>query len=146
MSEQLIIREGDLKLYQTVDGGEIVVSFGEPEMEGGLFTSVFISLFESDTTDYWMNGFLEESEKVEGRFYSYIKGQSKTPSTMQRAIELAKLDLDWMIKNKIADEINVDISSIDVKRISLKIEIVKNSFTILESKFDINWSYTAEAV
>ncbi len=138
--------EGDIKLYQTSDGAEITCTFGEPEMEGGLFTSVFIALFESDTADSWLNEYLPESEKIEGRFYSFIKGQSKTMSNMNKAIEFAKLDLDFMIKNKIADEINVDIQSKDSKSILLNIEIIKNKLIILESKFDVNWSYTAEAL
>ena len=140
------LREGDLKLYQTNDGGEISVSFGEPEMEGGLFTSVFLSLFESDNTDYWMNEYLTESEKVEGRFYEFIKGVPKTPQNMTKAIDFANQDLEWMITNLIADEINIDIESKDVKSITMKVEIIKNSLIILESKFDVNWSYTAEAL
>jgi phage gp46-like protein len=142
----MIIREGDIKLYQTSDGGEINITFGEPEMEGGLFTSVFISLFESDATDVWINEYLQEDEKVEGRFYSFIKGVPKTISNIQKASEFAKMDLAWMIKNKTADEINVDIQSKDIKSITLNIEIIKNGLIILETKFDINWSYTAEAL
>lgn len=142
----MTIYEGDFKLYQTSDGGEINVTFGEPEMEGGLFTSVFISLFESDSVDSWLNEYLEESEKIEGRFYSYIKGVPKTPQNMTTAIGYASQDLEWMLKNKTADEINVDIESKDVKSILLKVEIIKNGLIILESKFDINWSYTKEAL
>lgn len=139
------MREGDIKLYQTNDGGEILVALGEPEMEGGLFTSVFISLFESDNTDYWMNEWLPEEEKITGYFYSFIKGVPKTPSNMVKAADYAKMDLDWMIKNNVADEINVDIESKDVKSISLFVEIIKNGLTILNSKYDVNWSYTSEA-
>lgn len=138
------MREGDIKLYQTNDGGEILVTLGEPEMEGGLFTSIFISLFESDNTDYWMNEWLPEEEKITGYFYSFIKGVPKTPSNMVKAADYAKLDLDWMIKNNIADEINVDIQSNDVKSISLSVEIIKNKLNILNSKFEINWGYTVE--
>lgn len=140
------MREGDLKVYQTNDGGEITVTFGEPEMEGGLFTSVFISLFESDNSDHWMNEYLPEAEKIEGRFYEFIKGVSKKPSNMNKAIEYANQDLAWMIKNNIADEINIDIESTDVKRITMKVEIIKNKLIIIESKFDVNWAYTVEEI
>jgi phage gp46-like protein len=134
-------REGDLKLYQTADGAEITCTFGEPEMEAGLFTSVFISLFESDNTDNWLNEYLQEDEKIEGQFYSFIKGAPKTISNINKAIEYVKQDLDWMIRNKSADEINVDITSTDVKSILLEIEIVKDGSVILDSNFNINWMY-----
>ena len=43
-------------------------------------------------------------------------------------------------------KINVDISSTDVKRILLEIEIVKDGSIILESNFNINWMYQVGAM
>ena len=135
------LREGDLYIYQTPDGGDIKNTLGEPVMDGGLESAVYLSLFLSESSAHWMNEYFSDDEKIECRFAAYIKGAPKTASTITRAEELAGLDLAWMTRAKIADEIDVTITSTDAKTAALMVEIRKNGTTILQTQYSVNWSH-----
>ena len=135
------LREGDLYVYQTPDGGEIKNVLGEPVMDGGLENAVYLSLFASETGGHWMNEYLSEDEKIECRFYSYVKGAPKTASTMTRAEDLALLDLAWMIRVQLADEINATITSADAMTATILVEVKKNGTVVLSTQYNVNWSY-----
>ena len=135
------LRDGDIYVYQTPDGGEIKNVLGEPVMDGGLENAVYLSLFACETDGHWMNEYLDEDEKIECRFYSYIKGAPKTASTMTRAEDLALLDLAWMKKAQLADEINVTVESVNVQAVTILVEVKKNGTNVLSTQFNVNWTY-----
>lgn len=140
------LREGDLYLYQTPDGGEISVKNGEPVMDGGFQTAMYLSLFGNTTgREWWGNEYLTESEKLKGEFYSFINGSPKSVANILQAEELAKKDLNWFLTEKIADEINVNITSEDQDRISLSVEILANGVIIDKNIFKINWGLEKES-
>jgi phage gp46-like protein len=132
-------RKGDLYLYDTENGGEISIRNGEPVMDGGMESAVYLSLFGSDNSEHWMNEYLIGSEKVEGRFFSFIKGTGKTADTMKRAQKIAEMDLLWFVKDGIADEVTVDLSSINTIHILLTVNIMKDKNTLHNSKYELNW-------
>ena len=139
------LRQGDLFLFQTNDGGEISVKNGEPVMDGGLQSAMFLSLFGHDDSDLWMNEYLDEIEQLKSEFYPFIKGAPKSVQNILKAEELAKKDLQWFIDTDIADEINVDIQSTDVKKITMNVEILADGEVIAENEFQINWGFEKES-
>ena len=147
------LRQGDLFLFQTNDGGEISVKNGEPVMDGGLQTAMYLSLFgdfidekiksklEIAKKEWWGNEYLDEVEQLKSEFYSFIKGKPKSVQNILKAEELAKKDLQWFIDTDIADEIVVDITSNDIQKIIMDVKILADGETIEENEFEINWGF-----
>jgi phage gp46-like protein len=136
-----ILRQGDIYIYLTEDGAEISVINGEPVMDGGFESAVLISLFANENKDHWMNEYMSEDEKMKGNFYSFIKNTAKTLTTMRKAEELAKLDLQWFIDIKAADDIQVTINSESPIRINMEINILADGNTIFNRTYGVNWIY-----
>jgi len=137
----MTLRQGDLLLYQTVDGGEISVKNGEPVMDGGFQTAMYMSIAAQDNTPTWMNEYLTGAQQLKSEFLPFLKGAPKTSQNILKAEELAKKDLQWFIDTGKADEVNVNIISVDANRISVTIQILKDGETIDENEFKINWGF-----
>ena len=97
------LRQGDVLLFSTGDGGNIEIINGEPTMDGGFESAVYMSLFQSDGKPHWMEEYQEENEKTRSEFHNFIKGNLKTVGNLNRAVVLAEKDLDWFITSGIAD-------------------------------------------
>jgi len=138
-----MIRQGDLYLYNTDDGGAIEIKSGEPVMDPGLETATFLSLFSNGSEDHWMNEYLTGAMGVGCKFYPYVSGNAKTASTIRKARNYCLSDLAWMKKEGLADEIEVEVISQDARRIELTVDIKKDKNTLVESKYEINWESQA---
>jgi len=136
-----ILRQGDIYIYLTEDGAEISVINGEPVMDGGFESAVLISLFANENKDHWMNEYMSENEKMKGNFYSFIKNTAKTLTTMRKAEELAKLDLQWLIDTGAADDVQITIISESPIRINMEVNVLANGNTILNRIYGVNWLY-----
>jgi phage gp46-like protein len=138
------LRQGDILLYNTSDGGEIKNENGEPEMDGGFENAVFLSMFESDGKPHWTDEYKTESAKGKAEFYNFIIGNTKTIGNINHAVLLLEKDLEWIKTDTIADTINIDIEDTDVNRILVSIEILANGETLFENKYEINWGLQKE--
>lgn len=139
------LREGDLFLYQTNDGGEISVTNGEPVMDGGFQSAIELSLAGHDNTPHWTDEYLKPFERLKSEFLPFIIGAPKTAANILRAEELAKKDLQWLLDTKAADKINVDIISINVSRVFVSIEILADGNTIAFNEFEKNWGFEKDS-
>jgi phage gp46-like protein len=135
------LREGDVFIFNTNEGGSIQVINGEPEMDGGMESAVYLSLFGNDGSDFWMNEYLTQSEKLTGSFIGFIIANAKTITTLNKAEEFARNDLQWFLSDGIADKINISISSISRNIINLSVEIQADGETVFEKIYQINWGF-----
>jgi len=142
------IFEGDILLFQIVDGGEINVEGGQPEMTGGFETMVYLSLFGGNADDdgsvdnpltWWGNVDEPDPQK---RYISetqnLLLGLPATPSNLRRVEEAAKRDLERdFIETGIASSVEVSASIPDVDKInisgSITAEGVETSFNFIEN-------------
>jgi phage gp46-like protein len=131
-------RQGDLYLFNTLDGGEIVVANGEPVMDQGLESAVYISL-EGASTPWFANEFLLENQKIQSKFAQYRKGQTLTSGVINTSIDLIKQDLAWLKKVKAADEIIVLMSIIARNLVQIDISIRIGTQVLKLSPFQLNW-------
>jgi len=129
--------EGDIYLFNTNDGGNIIIENGEPLIDGGLDTSVYVSLFSD--YNWWGNEISSDSQKLNSKIQS-ILDRTLTNQTRLDAIEYAKEALQWLIDDNIAKEINVDAIISNVETMVIDIEIVQPDFeTITNVRYEINW-------
>ena len=133
------LREGDIFIFNTNPGGTIQVINGEPLMDGGFESAVYLSLFGNDNSPWWANEYLEESQQLDGAFIGFISGSPKSIDNLNRARQFALNDLQWFKDEGIADTIDVSVVSLDRQRIELTAELFANGELILQNTFEVNW-------
>lgn len=126
--------DGDVLLYQTVDGGEINVTDGTVQMSGGLETAVYLSLFggneddsgrPNDPRNWWGNA--DEPDPV--RHYRsetqyLLKALPLVSSNLRRVEDAVKKDLSWMITEKAASSITVAATIPGLNKIQISVNVV----------------------
>lgn len=142
------MQQGDVKLFNTVDGGEISVVGGITEMSSGLDTAAYLSLFggndEDDGSDgnpktWWGN--LTETEpakKYVSETQFLLKSIPATSENLLRIEDAAARDLQWFLDVKAASSVTVAASIPALNRITISIQIIAEGE---ESDFEFteNW-------
>jgi phage gp46-like protein len=126
-------QQGDVKLFQDIEvDGEINVSDGFVEMSSGLETSVYLSLFggnegdsgaAEDSLSWWGNIGEVESQQYRSRTQFLLRSIPAISSNLLRIEDAVNLDLKWMLTDKVASTIDVDVSLTALNRINITINI-----------------------
>lgn len=132
-------RQGDLYLFPTEQGGNIKITDGEPVMDQGLETAVYISLLGDDGTGWFGNEYLNNAQKITSQFAQFIQSNALTSASILTAEEKALQDLQWMLDEGISDDNNVTISIIDRNRVNVLVEIYADGNRISVNEFQLNW-------
>lgn len=132
-------RQGDLYLFPTFDGGDISVTNGEPVMDQGFESAVYISL-EGVDENWYANEFLSPNQQLRSRFAEYRKGRELTSGVINTSIDLIKQDLKWLIDTSAVDTIDVDMSIVARNRVEIFISIRIGQKTLTLSPFQLNWN------
>lgn len=141
---------GDLLLKDTLDGGEISLQNGEFVMESGYRNALTLSLLGGNELDdgtknnsnTWWGNLLANTSKAEkyiSEFQNLIRSLPLTTKNIVLAEKAAQRDLAWLIDEKIADDVNVNIKAIDLKKIDVQINVTKNGDVIADEDFDMEW-------
>lgn len=141
-------QQGDVVLYQSLDDGEIEVVGGVVTMDGGLQTAVYLSLFGGNFKDDglannefgWWGNTLETtaSRKLVSETQNLLQGIPSTANNRLRIDQAVRRDLQWMLTEKVANEIDVAVTIPGLNKI--KIVVTINAIG-LESTFEFieNW-------
>lgn len=126
-------QQGDVALYNTADGGEVNVEGGLIEMDSGLATSVYLTLFGANHDDpgqgphprNWWGNLVENdpARKYRSESQYLIDGLPAIPANLRRIEDATERDLEWMLDTGAAQSINVTASMPGPKRIRRYIEI-----------------------
>lgn len=139
------LREGDIFLFSENSGGNMQVVNGEPLMDGGFESAVYLSLFGNDSSEWWANEYLEQSQQLSGAFIGFILSEAKSIANLNRSQKFALADLQWFKDEGIADIITAEVVSVDRQRIELTIELFANAETIFKNTFEVNWGFQLNA-
>lgn len=141
-------QQGDVRLYHTLDDGDIVIEGGVIEMNGGLGTAAYLSLFGGNEDDngrpdnpatWWGNRIELDLSK---RYISELQHLTQTmpliTGNLRRIEDAALRDLQWFLTERIASSVEVEASIPDVNRvdITVKIQVEGREFTF---QFTENW-------
>ena len=145
-------QQGDVKLFQTADGGEVRTEAGLVEMSGGLETSAYLSLFggnedddgrEGNSATWWGN--LDETQPARtyrSETQNLLQGLPSTPNNLKRIKAAAERDLSWFVSESVASSVVVTVAMPGVNKIKLVIDIEarggKSRFEFVE-----NWKATS---
>lgn len=126
-------QQGDVRLFHTLDDGDIVIEDGVIEMKGGLGTAVYLSLFGGNEDDngrpdnpatWWGNRIELDLSK---RYISELQHLTQTlpliTGNLRRIEDAAIRDLQWFLTERIASVIEVVASIPDVNQVDITVNI-----------------------
>lgn len=140
-------QQGDVLLFQTADGGDIVVEGGAVQMSGGLETAAYLSLFggneddpgQFNTTETWW-GNIDESDPAKqyrSETQNLLQALPATARNLRRVEEAAGRDLAWMTTSGAASAVSAVASIPALNTIQLTVSIVaigeEKTFTFSEN-------------
>jgi phage gp46-like protein len=140
MANENLLFEGDLALFNNLIAGDINVENGQPTMEQGLETAIFISLYSGDKKSYWANENLQQTPTYQmgGEYEKLSEGLALNPQSAQRLNEAIKRDIQWLIDENIVNEITTQ-SSIINGAYQVVITVLKNDNSTQQFKYSNNW-------
>jgi phage gp46-like protein len=144
-------QQGDVKLFQTNDDGDISIVDGITEMSGGLETAAYLSLFGGNEDDdgrpdnphnYWGNiDEIDPAMEYHSETQHLLQSIPATTENLLRLEDAAKRDLNWFLENNIASSVTVAVNIPALNRVKFVIKIEANG---IESSFEFveNWKAT----
>ena len=140
--------QGNVLLFQTNDGGDISINAGLVQLDGGLETAAYLSLFGGDENDdgsadsllnWWGN--IDETEPA--RQYrsetQYLLRANVASTAVLRQIEDAAVrDLAWMIEVGMATSVSALASIPGLNQLRLVVDIEANGEASSFEYFE-NW-------
>lgn len=133
--------EGDLALFNNRTNGEIVSENGEPKMEQGLETTVYISLFSGPEGEFWGNELnINPNEHYGGEFEALAESLDVTVENVLEMQEAILNDLEWMKDEGIAVKINVTSSIENSENVFFEVTIEQPDDEAELIKFTNNWT------
>jgi phage gp46-like protein len=142
--------EGDLLLTDTADGGDVIIFEGLFQSDRSFDTAVYLSLFGGNKSDsgkvknnktWWGNTLrgTSENEKLVSRFQNVICGLPMTTKNILEAEDAARLDLQWIIEEGMADKIEAAGRALSHNRFALKVHITTGGKDIYSHTFALFW-------
>lgn len=121
--------DGDVRLFQTVDDGDISVVDGITQLTGGFDTSFYLSIFGGNFEDdgaedsqlTWWGNLMEVDPafKYVSRTQNLLRGLPATSGNLRRVEEAALRDLQWYLDAGIADSVTAEASIPEYGRIRI---------------------------
>jgi len=127
--------DGDVRLICTTDGGDVAFANGQPDMDQGLETAVYISLFSSKT--WWGNAL---GGSALGSDLETILSQTLSNRTRLDAEEYARQALRWMLEEGIAKAVTVAATIPRVDTLLLTVTVEQPGNAISRLRYQINWA------
>lgn len=114
--------QGDVLLFQSLDGGEIKLENNQIVLTEGLETAVYLSLFSPK--DWFLNDIAEtNNEKLSSetnQIIDTLPNVSKNYTLLEQAIEN---DLKWITADNLAESISASVSSNQINRVNIVINV-----------------------
>lgn len=141
------MQEGDVKLFQTDDDGNITVENGLVEMSGGLETAAYLSLFggnedddgrDNNPANWWANlDEVDPTRQYHSETQNLLQALAATTGNLRRIEDAAARDLAWFVDSGVASSVTVSASIPGINRIKLTIDIEaigqESSFEFVEN-------------
>lgn len=122
-------QQGDVKLFQTPDDGEISIVNGVTEMSGGLETAAYLSLFGGNDNDdgsanspfsWWGNlSEVDPAKQYRSETQNLLRSLPAIPFNLRRIEDASERDLAWMIPAGVATTIAVTATIPGVNKIRI---------------------------
>ena len=131
--------DGDIRVTPTLDGGRIDMTGGQPAMDPGLMTAVYLSLFTEP--GYWGASLLPVAV---GSGIPALFDEPLTNATRLAVIEAARNALAWMIAQGVAESVEPEATITGPGSLSLEIAIQQPApASPLTLRYRMSWAEQA---
>ena len=127
---------GDIRLYPTPDGGRLIFVNGQPEMDGTLENSIYISLFVSDN---WLNSISSRFEQTRSTIHQTMNRSKLTNQGRLDIMASARSALSWLTESGIASAIEVDARITGVGKMELIVTVEQPNAPRQILRYQLNW-------
>jgi phage gp46-like protein len=122
ITPDLMTQQGDVLIFQTVDGGNMSLTDGFVDMTKNLETSIYFSLFAP--VDWFLNDLVDiDEDKLISQTEQFLATHANISANYELLEQAIKNDLQWLIDNKIAASVIIDITSKAINKINIKINV-----------------------
>lgn len=129
--------EGDVRLIPAEDGGEVSFSGGQPEMDPGLQTAVYLSLFTRP--GWWGNAIAEPGEEIGCPLESLYERTLSAKARLD-AEEHVRGALQWMLDDGVAESVAVESEIPALGMLALRVTIAEPGGEQTSLRYRINWA------
>ena len=131
----MISQQGDVKLYQTNNDGEIDIKNGIVTMSSGIETTVYLSLFGGNENDdgssqsnlFWW-GNLTESSLIARQYRSKTQYLLRSlPFSTANLLNLEdgiKGDLAWMLEKQLISSLEITLQVLYINELKIILDII----------------------
>ena len=115
-------QQGDVLLFQSLDGGNVSLDGGLVNMSTGLETAVYLSLFSPE--EWFLNDVAETNEEKLYSETEQIISKKPNVSANYSLLEQAITDdLKWLTAQGYAKSFSVGVSSNAINRVNIELEV-----------------------
>lgn len=141
----------DVKIYQEPDGGNVTIENGITELDDGLASAAYLSMFggneddtgQADDPNEWWGNLLEDdtARMYRGETETVLRNLPSIPASLRKVEEAMRRDLAWFLSSNIASSVTAEASIPGVDKVRLVVTIEANGN---ESQFEYveNWKAT----
>lgn len=127
-------QQGDVRIFQTLDGGDVVIEAGVIAMDGGLETAVYLSLFGGndndpagdDKTFSWWGNLSEPdpSRRYRSETQYLLRGMAANSANLRRLEAAVKRDLAWMLSEGVASAVDASVTVPGLNKVRIQVTVV----------------------
>jgi phage gp46-like protein len=129
--------DGDVQVVHSLDGGAITFRSGQPDMEGGLSTAVYLSLWTEP--GWWPIPLMPVEERIEEDSLEELEIEPLTNKVRQDYEERARKRLAWMVTQGVAKSVTVAASILSQIALGLDVTIEEPDGTTGNLRYRVNW-------
>lgn len=131
----MITQQGDVKLYQTNNDGEITINNGIVTMSPGIETAVYLSLFGGNENDdgssqsnlFWW-GNLTDSNRLERQYRSktqyLLRSLPFSTANLVKLEDAINIDLSWMLEQNLISSLEITLQVPDINKLHIILDII----------------------
>jgi phage gp46-like protein len=129
-------RFGDIRLIPTPDGARFSFADGQPEMDGTLENSVYLSLF---CPNWWGNAVSRTDQRMSSTLQATVNRSKISNQGRLDVIASAQSSLAWMVQTGIASKVDVSAVIVGVGKMELTVAIEQPTAPREILRYQINW-------
>lgn len=131
-----MLYQGDIKLFPTANGNQVVFQKGQPIMEQGLGNAVLLSWMLGDN---WTNAVSPALGQYNSEVWSILNRYTHNRGDELRLVDAFTDSLGWMIRENLLTEVNVTVTPVSLYSLSVKLELVQPNDNVINIEYSISW-------
>lgn len=123
-------------LYVKIDGNLVLDNDGQPKLDGGLETAVYLALFAPPA--WWGNSYLSDEARLQSRFSTLFRSALSNQTRLNAEV-YAREALAWL-SDVGAQSVTVAATIADAQTLQVLVEVVGPGGDLTKLRYGVNWT------